>query len=293
MASGRTDVFVVEYDRTVLKVKAKVRVDAPALEVLKDASRRLAIQQELERLGANAQGFLRKLDTIRVDVTTTSVPREAFSVESLVAVATLTLLVSAIFLAGQYVASGIAEERSSRVADILVSIVRPWQLLTGKILGNGLVGAVHLLGYAAAGIAAVALSGRVVSVDVPLGATLGWTVLWFILGYATFITLWAASATTAARPEDVNSVTTPIQLAVAAAWAIGIYLPLKDPTSLPTLIASFVPGVAPFAMLCRIIFVGAPLWQVITSVLISVLACVALTAWGGFMYQRGLRGMGV
>lgn len=109
-----------------------------------------------------------------------------------------------ILLFGMYVAMGVVEEKSSRVVELLLSTLRPLQLLWGKIIGIGAVGLLQLAAYGVVGVGAALATDTLTITGTALGvfaSTLGW----FVLGFAFFAVLYAAAGSMVSRQEDVNS----------------------------------------------------------------------------------------
>src|SRR5262249_2834693 len=84
---------------------------------------------------------------------------------------------------GYIVASGVVEEKASRVVEVLLSTLRPWQLLAGKILGLGVLGLAQLILLALLGLAAAGGSGAL-KIDGDVLFTAGISLAWFVVGYA-------------------------------------------------------------------------------------------------------------
>ena len=94
---------------------------------------------------------------------------------------------------GVWVALGVVEEKSSRVVELLLATLRPWQLLAGKVIGIGLLGLAQLVLTGLVGIAAGLATG---AIDVPSGilGVAGQVLVWFLLGFAFYACLYAALA---------------------------------------------------------------------------------------------------
>src|SRR5690606_22891779 len=92
---------------------------------------------------------------------------EDASTRRLLAVVVVILMFMLIYLPAVYVAMGVVEEKSSRVVELLLSAIRPWQLLAGKIVGIGLLGLIQLAVIVTVGVGAAAATG--VLADLPPG----------------------------------------------------------------------------------------------------------------------------
>jgi ABC-2 type transport system permease protein len=136
------------------------------------------------------------------------------------------VLLAAISTYGSMVLTGVVEEKSSRTVEVLLARMPARNLLAGKIIGIGTLG---LAQVAATGIVALGAAAAVDSVDVPAvrGDVVVWAVVWFVLGYAIYATLYGTLGSLASRTEDASSVTGPVTvvmvLVMSVAGAAGTY----------------------------------------------------------------------
>ena len=116
-------------------------------------------------------------------------------------------LYAAIFMFGQFVMLGVLEEKSNRVVEVVLSRVRPHQILVGKVLGIGLLGLAQLVILSVSVVFMLNLI-NINGVDLGgIGAGMfAWIVFWFILGYAFFSVLYATMGALISRQEDAQSV---------------------------------------------------------------------------------------
>ncbi|MTD45276.1 ABC transporter permease subunit [Conexibacter sp. W3-3-2] len=186
---------------------------------------------------------------------------------------------------GNWVASGVVEEKSSRVVELLLSTVRPWQLLAGKILGIGALGLVQLLGMAGLGVGVAAVTGAVELPDATLPAILA-VLPWFLLGYAFYATVFALLAATVARQEDLQSATGPMNLVLMAAF-FASFAAQSDPEGGVARIASLLPPSAPLVMPSRIVQDAAATWEIALSVGLMLAAIAVVVPLAGRIYAGG------
>ncbi|PTL58970.1 ABC transporter permease [Paraconexibacter algicola] len=186
---------------------------------------------------------------------------------------------------GNWVASGVVEEKSSRVVELLLSTVRPWQLLAGKILGIGALGLVQLLGMAGLGVGVAAATGAVELPDATLPAILA-VLPWFLLGYAFYATVFALLAATVARQEDLQSATGPMNLVLMAAF-FASFAAQSDPEGGVARIASLLPPSAPLVMPSRIVQDAAATWEIALSVGLMLAAIAVVIPLAGRIYAGG------
>jgi ABC-2 type transport system permease protein len=180
---------------------------------------------------------------------------------------------------GGMVLNGVAEEKSSRVAEVLLSAVRPGELLVGKVTGIGLVALIQGLITAAAAFAAGAAVGTNI-----LRGTGGFSVLamlgWFLLGYTFYSFVNAAAGSLVNRQEEASSMAFPIQLPLLVGYLTTIGALSNGDDSKLLRLLSFLPPTAPVTMPIRIAIGAAKPWQIALSLglLVGGIALVARLA---------------
>lgn len=205
---------------------------------------------------------------------------------AIVALIGVVVLYSLLILFGQFVAQGVVEEKSSRVVELLLATMRPWQLLAGKILGLGLLGLMQMLVIAVVGVAG-ALAFDVVDLPGRLIGTVVTVIAWFILGYAFYASVFAAAASLVSRQEDLGSVITPASLLLVVGFVVSIQA-AQDPTGTLSTVTSFIPGLSPLVMPVRQAAGGAEWWEVGVSAVLMVIAIAAIVRIGGRIYAGAL-----
>jgi ABC-2 type transport system permease protein len=198
------------------------------------------------------------------------------------ATAATVLMYLVLIFYGQAVAGGVNEEKSSRVVELLLSSMSSRQLLTGKVVGIGLVGLLQVVLVAlTAGAAAL-----VVGVDLPTGsaATVAGYVLWFVLGYALYCTLFAAAGALTSRPEEAQQAATPVFILLGLGY-VGAFAALTSPDGGLATVLSFIPFSAPLVMPARAAVGSVPLPHVLLSMLLTVVAIVVANRLAGRVYE--------
>ncbi len=149
------------------------------------------------------------------------------------------VLYGQLFAYGYWVAAGVVEEKSSRVVEVLLATVRPSHLLRGKILGIGVLGLAQLL---LIGLAALFTSKAVGSLDFPSGAvaTIGLVLVWFVLGFFFYASLFAVAGSIVTRQEDLQTTMTPLTILIVASFFIGLSATTNPESTLAT-VASLIP----------------------------------------------------
>ena len=204
------------------------------------------------------------------------------------------LLFLALQIAAQQVAQGVVEEKSSRVVELLLSTIRPWQLMAGKVIGIGVVGLLQVAAVVA-GAAGTALAlGLVETSSIDLGATVLWSLIFFVVGFLMYSLALAALASLVSRQEDVASVTAPVMMLMIIPYVIAISIAPWDPNNTIVAVLSYVPFASPLVMPIRIALGVVETWQVLVSLALSValvpgLVWVAARIYEGAVMRTGAR----
>ena len=191
---------------------------------------------------------------------------------------------------GFTVANGVLEEKSSRVAEVLLGALRPTQLLAGKVLGIGVVALFQLMITALpTGLVALALG----SLDLPGGTplTVLAVVLWSLLGYGLYSCIFAAAGAAASRPEDVGNATAPITIFVAITYFVAMAA-VQEPDGTLARMASFIPFMTPMTMLPRAAVGHVAAWEVPVGVILVLVTTYGTVRLGARIYAGGIRRAG-
>jgi ABC-2 type transport system permease protein len=188
-----------------------------------------------------------------------------------------------IFSFGYWVLSGVVEEKQSRVVEVVLSTVRPRDLLMGKVFGIGILGLVQLLILLVTGLAAANLVGRI-ELPATTVPTIAMLLLWFVLGYVLYSTLFGVLGALASRMEEASNVTTPVSFLAMGAYFLSVLVVLNEPDGLVARIASFVPPAAPMVVPMRAAFGAIEPWELILSVAVTVAFIYGLFVLGGRIY---------
>lgn len=187
---------------------------------------------------------------------------------------------------GGMVLSGVVEEKSSRVVEVLLARIPARSLLAGKIAGIGLLGLAQVVVTGLAALVAIALTDLT---DIPAarGSVIAWAVVWFVLGYALIATAFGALGSLASRSEDASSLTTPVVVVLIAGFFVS-FAAIGSPDTWWARLASWFPATAPFAMPNRIAMGATTWWDPYLAVVLTLAATVGLVVLGGRIYSRAV-----
>lgn len=185
---------------------------------------------------------------------------------------------------GQTIAQSVVEEKQTRIIEILLSTVSARALLTGKVLGNSVMAFGQIVAIGVLAIVGLAVTGQRVLLG-GLGASVVWFVVFFVIGFVMLAALFAATAATVSRAEDIGSVTTPVTMLVMIPYFLVVFFN-DDPNVLA--IMSYVPFSAPVGMPVRIFLGQAEWWEPLVSLAILIATTVAAVLLGERIYRYSL-----
>jgi ABC-2 type transport system permease protein len=196
------------------------------------------------------------------------------------------LLYGQLLTYGFWVASGVVEEKSSRVIEVILSAVAPRRLLTGKVIGLGLLALGHLCVIGVVGLLAGAAAGAIHLTGSLVGAA-ALAILWFVAGYAFYSCLFACAGALVPRQEELQSTTMPLTLLILVSFFLSFAVS-EDPGGVLAHVTAFIPMTAPLTMPGRIVTGDAPAWEIAASYAITLAAAVALIPLAARIYEGGV-----
>lgn len=209
-----------------------------------------------------------------------------------------------ILLNSQLVMSSVVEEKTSRIAEMLVAAVDPSALLAGKILAGAALALLQMAIWIGVSVfaggqgteASIAAGTRgdtsqLISLagifDIVTPAVVVSFFVFFVLGFLQISTMMAAIASLINRTEDLGSISLPLVAPVIAGFFIAM-VALESPDASWAVISSMIPLVSPFVMFARISVSTVPLWQFALSIGINAIALYLITIMAGKIYRVGM-----
>jgi ABC-2 type transport system permease protein len=211
---------------------------------------------------------------------------EATDPEVLVAMFSSGLLLFSLAIYGQWVITGVVEEKNSRVVEVVLSTVRPRHLLAGKVIGIGLLGFAQLA--VTAGLAAVMLTAGVFDAPAGLGGSVALVIPWFALGFALYATAYATVGALASREQNADTAAQPVTYTLLAVYFLGYVTLSADMNGLLANLLTVFPLTAPLVLPARSALVGVPLWEHVLAVALVLGLIYALVRFAGRVYAHGL-----
>lgn len=219
---------------------------------------------------------------------------EPGAINYVVVYALIILFFMTITMTGNMIASEVTAEKSSRIMEILITSVSPLAQMFGKIIGMFFIGLLQIFVFAAVIAVNVSLPyNQPVLADFNLDLSqirvevLVLGLVFYILGYFLYATLFAAIGSLVSRTEELGQAVMPITMLSLVAFYIGIFS-LSSPDSMLLKISSYIPFVSPVSMIVRIGVGTTPVWEIALSLLILA-AAIFLFGWlSAKIYRTGV-----
>jgi len=214
----------------------------------------------------------------------------------IIAVSVAMLLYVTLLMYGVITMRSVLEEKTSRIVEVLISAVRPFQLLTGKILGvAGVAFTQYMIWIASAALlgtyGAIAVNNLRPTADFPhihlSAGLLVYPVIYFVLGYLLYASLFAAVGAAASNEQDAQQLQWPIMLPLIFSFLMYIMV-VRDPSSHTVVLLSEIPFFSPILMVLRIAAETPPFWQIGLSIVLLTLTTVGVAYFSARIYRVGI-----
>ncbi len=187
---------------------------------------------------------------------------------------------------GSFLMMGVVEEKSSKVVEILLSHVRPSTLLSGKVLGLGILAVGQMLIVVVAMIIGFTLV-RDIEIPTAVWGTIPLFVVTFLAGFAFYAVAFATVGSMVSRQEDAQSAQLPAMLPLLSGYFIAAFS-LTTPDNLAVTIGSFVPFTSPVLLPFRTATTDMPIWQIALALIILVVSGVVMLQLAGQIYRYSI-----
>lgn len=206
---------------------------------------------------------------------------------------------------GAIIMRGVMEEKTSRVVEVIASSVRPFELLMGKVIGVALLGLTQFVIWAAAGAlllmaagplsalftggAETAETAEAAAVNLPVIGPMVWIgfVLFFLLGFLIYSSLFAAVGSAIDQESDSQQLQLPIIMLIIIPLMF-LFTISEQPTSTLAVIMSMIPFFAPILMPVRMAVISVPIWQLGATILLMILTFILLIWLSARIYRTGI-----
>lgn len=316
---------------------ANILTDSKELKIYSEKNLSLSLKSSIERViekkvratlmqQAGIAAEVYEKTQVEVDSETISVSSEGEETSSssggamILAGVMGVLLYITLLLYGSQVMAGVIEEKSSRIIEVIISSIKPYQLMLGKILGVGMVGLTQFLLWIVLTIGLTQVASKfygtspmqqkveqvkktdpevvkqmdaspmgevtkvIESTNIPL--VLGGFLFYFLFGYLLYSSLFAAIGSAVENTAEAQQFTFIVMLPIILAFIMAQFT-MQDPDSTMAFWASIIPFTSPINMMVRLPY-GVPMWELATSMLLLILGFLACSWISARIYRVGI-----
>jgi ABC-2 type transport system permease protein len=184
------------------------------------------------------------------------------------------------------VATGVVEEKTSRVIEVLLSSVSPRSLLTGKIIGIGALGLLQLAATVLVGLGAGSATGAL-HMTVQVWQAVGIVALWFVVGYIFYASAYAAVAARVSRQEEMQSAVQPLNLLIMVPY-FAAFAAIGNPDATWVRALSLIPPFSVLIQPVRIAGGDASWWEPVAAIGLMAVATVGIVLAGARVYENSV-----
>lgn len=280
---GDWDAALVDADRIITKSSGST-----AVTLIQNAHRSLQLQKNLTAAGLTSSQIDAAFTVPELPLTTTA---PAVNVQrQVVSTIAVVFLFAQLIAFCSWVGIGVVEEKSSRVVELIISAIRPFQLLLGKLLGIGFLAVAQVVLMATVALAIAVPLG---SISLPSSTyiSLATAFIWFAMGFAFFASLAAGLASLVSRSEEVSSVMLPVTGLLMVSYGLSFGTASAPDSSFGHWVA-LIPPVSSIAMPARMAASNVPLWQVLLAALLLLASAALALVVAARLYRASILSSG-
>lgn len=272
----------------------------PDIERLQDATRGAVLAMRFEAAGLDAQK-VQSLSSVKLRLETERLTEQGRGSSGrgnvVLAYVVALLLYMSIILYGQSILMGVIEEKTQRVAEVVVASIPSDKLLAGKVLGVGAVGLTQQVVWVTSGLLLLkfqqpimkAMGLPAVGMQIPqvsIGTGLAFFA-YFVLGFIFFTSLFAAAGSMVSSTQDAQQVSTPLTFLIVP--SILLLTPvLLQPNGTLARVVTLIPFTSPILMPVRMSITSVPWWEVAASITILIATCLGAIWLAARIYRVGV-----
>ena len=300
LLDGRAKVGSYSISRSEVRYVSEHVSDFEKIGTFNSVLNSIIFEKRLRREGLDPQKiseYIKPVGLKTVKVTKKGEEEEDRGGTFLISYLLVIILYMTLFFYGSIIMRGVIEEKNSRVVEVILSSLRPFQLMAGKMLGIAAVGFTQYAIWALFGFFAFRYSSTFISSFIPAAAGFNlptipsyiffYFVIFFILGYFLYGTLYAAVGSMVNSEKEAQQLLMPISMFLVVPMLLMMFV-LRSPNSSLSVIMSMIPFFAPILMLMRICVLLPPLTQIAGSIVLLILTTLFMVWLTAKIYRVGI-----
>ncbi|HEY0262479.1 MAG TPA: ABC transporter permease [Chitinophagales bacterium] len=312
------DFTIENVSRSPVTFISQKRVGMASREFVSETIRKAVLKMQLKKIDLSTQKIdLESEPVINFERQDTTTDKEDFiGIATAIGMIIGFMIYITITLFGTMILRGVMEEKTNRIMEVLISSVKPVQLMLGKVLGVGAVGLTQfalwgtLLGIGSIFLAPILMA---LGIDANTASTAStatvvdqseiqsvleslktlnfssifvWSALYFILGFFLYGTLFAAIGAAGNDETNAQQLTLPVTLPLIISFVI-LQNAINDPEGKAAFWGSIIPFTSPVIMPSLLAF-NPPLWQILLSLTLLIATFMAMVYFAGKIYRTGV-----
>jgi ABC-2 type transport system permease protein len=305
-----------KHEDDILLFIPKSYVSPKSVQVLSKKKPSIMISAEIERqmntIATNNNMIAKGIDTAQLndirsdisisskEVTETGDKESNIGASYGIGVAGAILIYLSLFIYGAQVMRGVIEEKTNRIIEVIVSSVKPFQLMLGKILGVALVSLTQFFAWIILSVAVSFIANKYFNApqspllgflsslkSVPFGFIISGFLFYFLTGFLLYSALFAAVGSAVDSESETQQFMFPITLPLLFTYLISVSFLAQNPDSSLAFWLSVIPFTAPVAMMVRLPF-DPPAWQLALSMGLMIVGFIFTTWVASRIYRVGI-----
>lgn len=265
------------------------------LEDFETALTEIVIRRRLAREGLDYERVKELATNVELEMSqitsTGDVEEKSFLAEWGVVFVFVMILYTALLTWGIGISRGIIEEKGSRVIEVLVSSIRPKELLFGKVVGLGLAGLTQMAIWGAVGLSLSAY-GAVATAQVWSNVTIApivfvYFIVFFLLGFLLYASIFTVIGSICSTEQDAQQLQGIVTMPMLIPILVLMFI-VQSPNSMLSTVLSLIPFFSPLVMLARIILLEPPIWQIVASIVILLVSIYWAVAFSARVFRVGI-----
>ncbi len=285
LQSGRINAAIVNGRQLIVNNPLSPTDSSPGTQLVRAVAENLGIAEAFRaaRLSTSQSETLKSAEALPISSVQPG-KGKALEATSLIGAILIFIMLSQY---NTWILFGVMEEKSSRVIEVLLSAVRPIQLLAGKVLGIGLVALAQAsLVVAFALVLSKSVGSHLLHGTGPLVVVS--TLVWLVLGYAFYSWVYAAAGSTVERQDQVQSLALPLSLPMIFGYVVALTGASSGSPSALMKVLAYLPPTAPFEMPVLVGFSAVTWWEFLSSAIISVLCTIGIARLAATIFRRAI-----
>jgi ABC-2 type transport system permease protein len=279
--------------QSVYQYFSETGTDVGVIQTLESTLGRIVVTQRLQKEGLEASRITELTRQPQIEgrkLSESGDEEQDFFMVMMVALGFVMMLYMTIIFYGQIIGRSVLQEKTSKTVEIMLSSIRPIDLMVGKILGKGAAGLLQYAVWITIAAVLVQVVGPRFNLAIPESLNLpnmGFLVLFFLLAFFLYATVYATLGAGSEDEQHLNQLAVPMIFFLVLPM-VFVSAIVMNPNATFSYVLSYIPFTAPIVMLTRILIATPPAWEVLLCIALMLATIAALAALGARIFRVGI-----